>query len=117
MSKKHVPAEEGRLVKHLDEEHNIEGHEINKEIYTCPGEYDCYLCGMDSMIHRFHEKLLGRLLTVVDSLITDDRQNKASKDVVRDVLWTAFFQEWNCLSRDARNIVGNALTNSNIKPL
>lgn len=33
------------------------------------------------------KRLLGRLLTLVDTAIVDDRQNKAVKDTIKTLVW------------------------------
>jgi len=64
-------------------------------VFQCAGKYSCHF---DSLNQRFWDAknmLLGEILTIVDAAITDERQNKATKDLVKNRVIMGFcdFQE------------------------
>lgn len=58
----------------------------------CEGE-DCIICRMNTDFSHYQDNLMGRLLTLCDAAIVNERQNKAFKDSVREaihsILWDA----------------------------
>lgn len=42
----------------------------------------------ESMMYDYSNDLLGSALTVLDSAISDPRQNKAAKDVMKTLFWS-----------------------------
>lgn len=45
-----------------------------------------------SYIEGLLRVLSGRVLTVIDASISDERQNKATKDLVKKEFWTSIFK-------------------------
>ncbi len=49
----------------------------------CPGPSSCAYCRTTEETHRLQSRLIGRILTIVDGCVVDERQNKAMKDMLK----------------------------------
>lgn len=52
--------------------------------FQCTGPFDCVLCGLNNRFWESKNRLVGQLLTLIDASVTDPRQNKAVKDIIKD---------------------------------
>jgi len=41
------------------------------------------------LLNTVKENLIGKILTVIDSAIQDERQNKATKDLIKQAIWNS----------------------------
>jgi hypothetical protein len=77
----------------------------NGEKVSCPGQFDCYICGTQSLIRRGAADLVGQLLTIVDATVQAERSNKAMKDLIKQTT----YHNLDTISTDATWILKNAM--------
>ena len=53
----------------------------------CSGNEECLYCQISTQAYYFEQDLIGKVLTVLDSALSDDRQNKAVKDLVKGFIF------------------------------
>lgn len=64
-------------------------------VFQCTGKYSCHFDTLNQRFWDAKNMLLGEVLTIIDAAITDERQNKATKDLVKNRVIMGFcdFQE------------------------
>ena len=67
-----------------------------KQPQNKPGEWYIKLCMNYGHLTCLSAYLQGRILTIVDASISDPKQNKAVKDVMREAFWSTELkiQKW-----------------------
>lgn len=59
-------------------------------VFQCTGKFKCHFDSLNDRFWNAKNMLLGEILTIVDAIITDERQNKATKDLVKNRIIMGF---------------------------
>lgn len=63
------------------------GHNLDGRSVPCLGQFKCIYCGLNYLFQEMQDSLVGRVLTVIDGCVVSEAQNKAIKDISKNVIY------------------------------
>lgn len=81
-----------KKVKKVYEDHIAPqmGHWVRGRTLPCEGgQIGCIYCSIQSQLQYLQDHIVGRILTLIDSAIVPDTQNKAIKDMAKSCIYDA----------------------------
>lgn len=85
-----APAKGSDRMRHEETENTagwVTDHLVDDKWYRCPVE-NCSICFMDNVMSEMANSLVGQILTLVDASYSNEKQAKAVKDIVKNIVYT-----------------------------